>query len=69
MKTRIVKVECADKFWFEAEYRFFFIWRSCFSKSNWGDAARYSTWEDAADAINRFRRVMSVEKRTVVRNY
>ena len=69
MKTRMVKVERGEDIWFEAQYRWFFIWRSCWSRSSWGEAARYGTREEAADAITRFRRLFAIEKRTVVRNY
>jgi hypothetical protein len=69
MKYRMVKVERGEDVWFEAEYRRFFFWLSCFNLSRYGGAARYNTWEDAADAIRRHKRLFVVEKRTVVRDY
>ena len=70
MKYRMVKVECGENVWFEAERRIFFFWLSCFKRSRTiNDAARYATWEDAADAIRRHQRLNAVEKRTVVRDW
>lgn len=70
MKTRIVKVEKGERVWFETEYRFFFIWRPCFTAGKFSTIpVKYPTWETAADSIHRFRRLHQVTKRTVVRDY
>lgn len=72
MKYRMVKVETADKVWFETEWKRFFFWHSCFMVKDYDGypyPAQYSTWENAAESIERHRRLWNVPKRTVVRHY
>lgn len=66
MKYRIVKVERAEDIWYEAHYRKYFMWFSCFSRTRWGEVARYDALEDAELAINRHKRLHAIEKRTLV---